>query len=92
MRVLSAPQRVETLWGGGWGRHNNGARGCAAGELGLGPGGGFRAGRGLPAGGGGWYWGAEPRELSQADPVRWSRPGEAPPPHSAVQPPHLGCP
>lgn len=54
MGVLSAPQRVETLSGGGGrGRHNNGARGCAAGELDLGPGGGFRAGRGLLAGGGG---------------------------------------
>ena len=49
MGVLSAPQRVEVLSGGTVGGTIMGARGCAAGELDLGPGGGFRAGRG-PAG------------------------------------------
>lgn len=49
MGVLSAPQRVEVLSGGAVRGIIMGARGCAAGELDLGPGGGFRAGRG-PAG------------------------------------------
>lgn len=52
MGVLSALQRVEILSGWAVGGTIMGARGCAAGELDLGPGGGFMAGRG-PAG---WGW------------------------------------
>lgn len=63
MGVLSAPQRVEILSGewGAVGGTITGARGCAAGELDLGPGGGFWAGRGLLAGVGGGAGGRSPQ-------------------------------
>lgn len=87
MGVLSAPQRVEVLSGGAVRGIIMGARGCAAGELDLGPGGGFRAGRG-PAGrgwevvlGGGALgaksraprgWCGGPSEVRPLRPTPWS--------------------
>ena len=63
MGVQSAPQRVEILSGAGGGAVGGtimGARRCAAGELDLGPGRGFRTGRGPASPGWGRCWGAGP--------------------------------
>lgn len=61
MGFLSAPQRVEILSGGGAVENTiMGVRGCAAGELDLGPGGRFTTGWGPAARDGGWCWGAGP--------------------------------